>query len=115
MSTSALIRPNVTIRDVERRSGLDRYGQGAYNKLPTHNIRARLERATRTVRNLQGDTSTVDATLMVGPALALEEGDRVTLTDDSVYEIFGIDESQDILGATKFTQYTCTRQRKTDG
>ena len=103
---------NTKIRSAERIAGIDRHGQPLRSTVSASHLKeGRLEKRTVRVTNLQGKTSTVDGTLMVDAGLELEEGDKVTLEDESQWEVFSVDESLDLSGEIEFRTYNLTKQR----
>ena len=105
-------RPNVKIEKVERAGRLDRYGVAQREVVATE-IRGRLERATRRVRNVQGDTTTIDGSILIPPSVLLETDDRLVLENGEQWVVFNVDESLDaVQGRVLFRTYGLTKQRE---
>lgn len=104
--------PNATIDLVERAGKVDRYGQERWETVATE-VRCRLERATRRVRNVQGDTSTIDGTVYLTPRSRLKTGDRLTMRDGEQWVVFNEDEALDAAeGRPEYYIYGLVRQRE---
>ena len=111
--SSNLYRNNDIILRAERAAGSDRYGQPLRNAVTnSQNKRVRLSRRTTKIVGADGMTTTVDGTMMVARGLTLVEGDKIIFEDFSEWEVFSVDESQDINGSVLFRTYNLTKQRK---
>lgn len=101
----------MSVETVERAGSKDRYGKVNLETV-YQNLRARLERKTRRVRSNQGDTVTIDGTLMLSSRYELFTGDLLVLKrGKGSWKVFNVDEGLDLQGKSLFTSYGVTRQR----
>ncbi len=103
---------NAQIRKANRTAGLDRYGKPIVVVLSvaTHK-RVRLEKKTTRARSPDGDTVTIDGTLMMTKNPGLQEGDKLELMDGSKWTVYNVDETLDVQGQVIFIQFGVTKQR----
>lgn len=105
-----LIRPNTRVMTVERMGNVDRYGQPELNTVAT-DFRGRLDRTLTRTTGVDGNTVTLDGTLMAC-RVQLEAGDLLTLENEEQWEVYNVDEAQDINGKPMFRMYGMTKLRK---
>ncbi len=104
---------NIRVLRVERRGAIDRYGQPQYETVES-DLAGNLDQSTRLLKSVQGDSITVDGTIMLHEAL--ETGDRLTMEDrfQSQWVVFSKEQANDPVGETLFWTYTLTKQRGQD-
>lgn len=103
-------RNNVTVDQVERSGGHDRYGNPLRNVVAVKR-RGRLEKRTIRTVDSQGKAVTIDGTLQIA-GVDLQTGDKLILDDESQWEIFNEDDALDIQGQVLYRVYGLTRRRK---
>jgi len=107
--------PNVTIRTVSRVKKINRYGRPTGLVVVYHGIRGRIERKTIRVRNVSGDSTTIDGRLHLDREYELITGDEVKLMDGSEWAVFNIDEGVDAeQGRVEFVVYGLIKKREKD-
>jgi len=114
--SSALFRNNATVSSVERKLGVDRYGQPQRGVVPhLTEFRCYLDRSSRRVVGTTGIVSTVDGTALVPTRYEIEEGDLLEMNDGSKWVVFGEAEALDIVNSRPVhKEYTLTKERKTN-
>lgn len=109
---NAFWRPNVVIEKVERAGAIDRYGASQLETIAI-DIKGRLERVTRRVKDISGVTTTIDGTILLSPKDRLSEGDKLTLENQEQWIVYNEDEALDAIeGKAEFYIYGLTKQRE---
>ncbi len=112
--SSALFRNNATVTSVERKLGVDRYGQPQRGVVPgLTEFRFYIDRSSRRTIGVTGVASVVDGTALIPTRFDIEEGDLLELSDGSKWVVFGEAEALDIVNSRAVhKEYMLTKERK---
>lgn len=104
------LNANARILKVERRGGMDRYGEPQWEVID-EDLLTRLVHRTRIVIGRDGVQGTVDADMIIPAQYGFDAGDKVTMMDEhsTAYTILSCDDLTRTSGEVVFKRYGLVR------